>query len=117
MKSSILQKLEHLRDRYEEVGHLLSEPDAANDQERFRKLSKEYEVLETIARTFSAYEQAGADLAEAQLLAQDSDPDMRVMGEEAEAAARERQQQLQLELEILLLPRSEERRVGQACSF
>src|SRR5690606_36380923 len=104
MKSSILQKLEHLRDRYEEVGHLLSEPAAANDQERFRKLSEEYAELETIARTFSAYEQAGADLAEAQLLAQGSDADMRAMGEEEEEAARERLQQLQLELEILRLP-------------
>src|SRR5690606_11853243 len=70
-----------------------------------RRLSKEYTELETIARTFSAYEQAGADLTEAQLLAQDSDPDMRAMGEEEETSARERQQQLQLELEIQLLPK------------
>ena len=82
MKSSILQKLEHLRDRYEEVGHLLAEPDAANDQERFRRLSKEYAELETVAHTYTAYEQAQADIQEAMLLAQDADPDMRAMGEE-----------------------------------
>ena len=105
MKSSILQKLEHLRDRYEEVGHLLSEPDAANDQERFRRLSKEYAELETVAHTYNAYEQAQADIQEAMLLAQDSDPDMRAMGEEEVVAAKERLLQLQHELEILLLPK------------
>ena len=82
MKSSILSKIEYLRDRYEEVGHLLSEPDAASDQDRFRNLSKEYAELETIAHTYSAYEQVLADLEEAQLLAGDDDPDMRAMGEE-----------------------------------
>ncbi|MCT7360724.1 MAG: peptide chain release factor 1 [Thalassobium sp.] len=105
MKSSILNKLEHLRDRYEEVGHLLSEPDAANDQDRFRKLSKEYADLEVIAQTYSDYEQAGADLAEAKALAADPDPDMRAMGEEEEQAASERLEQLAAELEILLLPK------------
>ena len=105
MKSSILNKLEHLRDRYEEVGHLLSEPDAANDQDRFRKLSKEYADLEVIARTYSDYEQANADLAEAKALAADPDPDMRAMGEEEEQAASERLEQLAAELEILLLPK------------
>lgn len=105
MKSSILNKLEHLRDRYEEVGHLLSEPDAANDQDRFRKLSKEYADLENIAQTYGAYEQAQSDLEEAALLAKDSDPDMRAMGEEEEDAAKERLLQLQQELEILLLPK------------
>lgn len=105
MKSSILNKLEHLRDRYEEVGHLLSEPDAANDQDRFRKQSKEYADLEVIAQTYSDYEQAGADLAEAKALAADPDPDMRAMGEEEEQAASERLEQLAAELEILLLPK------------
>ncbi|MCA6063592.1 peptide chain release factor 1 [Thalassolituus marinus] len=105
MKSSILSKLEHLTDRYEEVGHLLSEPEAASNQDRFRSLSKEYAELETIAQTFSAYKQAESDLEEANLLAQDSDPDMRAMGEEEQESARERLQQLTRDIEILLLPK------------
>ncbi|MAS26434.1 MAG: peptide chain release factor 1 [Oceanospirillaceae bacterium] len=105
MKSSILTKLEHLRDRYEEVGHLLSEPDAASDQDRFRNLSKEYAELETIAQTYSAYEQALADMEEAELLAQDTDPDMREMGEEELESAKEKRDELEQQLEILLLPK------------
>lgn len=105
MKSSILTKLEHLRDRYEEVGHLLSEPDAANDQDRFRQLSKEYAELETIAAAYSAFEQAGADLEEARLLAEDSDPEMRAMGEEEAESAQQTLTELEHQLEILLLPK------------
>ncbi|MEN9465665.1 MAG: hypothetical protein RL217_1846 [Pseudomonadota bacterium] len=105
MKSSIQLKLENLRDRYEEVGHLLSEPDAANDQERFRNLSKEYAELEEVAQAYSAYEQAEADLKEAQVLAGDSDPDMRAMGEEEVDNAKARQAELETQLEILLLPK------------
>ncbi len=105
MKKSILEKIEHLRDRYEEVGHLLSEPDAANNQDRFRNLSKEYSELETIAHTYTAYEQCVADIEEAKLLTQDEDPDMRAMGEEELDVAKERQTELSGELEILLLPK------------
>ena len=104
MKSSIQLKLENLRDRYEEVGHLLSEPDAANDQERFRNLSKEYAELEEVALAYSAYEQAEADL-KAEQLAKDSDPDMRAMGEEEVENAKARQTELETQLEILLLPK------------
>ncbi len=105
MKKSILEKIEHLRDRYEEVGHLLSEPDAASNQDRFRNLSKEYAELETIAQTYTAYEQCAADIEEAKLLTQDEDADMRAMGEEELEVAKERQAELESELEILLLPK------------
>ncbi len=61
MKPSILQKLESLRDRYEEVGHLLSDPDVISDQDKFRNLSKEYAELEEVAKAYSDYEQAVSD--------------------------------------------------------
>ena len=80
MKTSIREKLQTLCDRYEEVGHLLSSADIIADQNRFRSLSKEYSELEDVAHAWSAFEQAEADRAEAELLAQDADPDMRDMG-------------------------------------
>src|SRR5690554_2285083 len=105
MKKSILEKIEQLRDRYEEVGHLLSEPDAANDQNRFRDLSKEYAELETIAQAYTAYEQCVEDIEEAKVLVEDTDPDMRAMGEEELEAAKARKAELEDEIEILLLPK------------
>ena len=105
MKPTIQFKLENLRDRYEEVGHLLSEPDAANDQDRFRNLSKEYAELESIAHAYTAFEKAEADLVEAKLLSEDSDPDMRAMGQEEIQTCQEEIERLEREIEILLLPK------------
>ncbi|MEK9713392.1 MAG: peptide chain release factor 1 [Thalassolituus sp.] len=105
MKSSILQKLESLRDRYEEVGHLLSDPEVIGNQDKFRTLSKEYAELEEVAQTYSEYEQAQSDKEEAETLAADSDPDMREMGQEELAAAKVRITELESQIEILLLPK------------
>tara|TARA_R110002167_G_scaffold2165_5_gene10895 strand:+ start:68624 stop:69709 length:1086 start_codon:yes stop_codon:yes gene_type:complete len=105
MKASILHKLESLSERYEEVGHLLSDPDVISDQNKFRQLSKEYSELERLAQTFGRYQQAQADLDEAEQLASDPDPDMRAMGEEEKQSAKEQLDALTGELEILLLPK------------
>ena len=105
MKDSILHKLEHLTDRYEEVGHLLSDPDVISDQNKFRALSKEYSELETIAQTFATYQGAQSDLEESLILCQDDDPDMKAMGEEEAGTARNTLEELTADLEILLLPK------------
>ncbi|MFK4753253.1 peptide chain release factor 1 [Oceanobacter antarcticus] len=105
MKASILHKLESLSERYEEVGRLLSDPDVISDQNKFRQLSKEYSELESLAQTFGRYQQAQADLDEAEQLASDPDPDMRAMGEEEKQSAKEQLDALTGELEILLLPK------------
>ena len=105
MKSSILHKLETLRDRYEEVGHLLSSPDIISDQDKFRNLSKEYSELEEVAAAYTDYEQAQADFNEAEVLASDEDPEMRAMGQDELQASKERMAELQATIEILLLPK------------
>ncbi|WP_301391323.1 peptide chain release factor 1, partial [Thalassolituus sp. UBA2107] len=105
MKPSILQKLESLRDRYEEVGHLLSDPDVISDQDKFRNLSKEYAELEEVAKAYSDYEQAVSDQEEAEVLASDDDPDMRAMGQEELDSAKVAIADLESRIEILLLPK------------
>lgn len=105
MKDSILAKLEHLQDRHEEIGHLLSSPDVMADQNRFRDLSKEYSELESVVDAFNRYQQAQSDLAEADALKKDEDEEMRAMGEEEYANAEANLSELTQELEILLLPK------------
>lgn len=105
MKPTILLKLEQLRERYEEIGYLLSSPEVINQQDRFRKLSKEYSDLEQLSQVFGCYLEAQDNLQEAQLLAQDSDPDMRAMGAEEVDVSKLALSDLQHQLEILLLPK------------
>ena len=92
MKPSILVKLETLVERYEEVQHLLGDPEIIGNQDKFRALSREYSQLEEVTQCFQAYQQAKEDLATAEEMANEDDPEMREMAQ-----------------------RSEERRVGKEC--
>jgi peptide chain release factor 1 len=105
MKTSIRNKLEKLADRHEEVAALLSDAATMADQNRFRDLSREYAELEPVVESFTAYLGALDDLAEAELMLDDSDADMREMAREEIAAAKARIDELEAQLQILLLPR------------
>ncbi|MET1312160.1 peptide chain release factor 1 [Vibrio parahaemolyticus] len=105
MKASILTKLETLVERYEEVQHLLGDPDVIGDQDKFRALSKEYSQLEEVTKCFQAYQQAQDDLAAAEEMAKEDDEEMREMAQEEIKDAKEAIEHLADELQILLLPK------------
>ena len=52
----MFDKLEDLIHHYEELMNLLSEPDVANDPERFRKLMKEQSDLAPIVEAYEGAE-------------------------------------------------------------
>ena len=105
MKSSILEKLDHLQERYIEVGALLSDSETIADQNRFRELSKEYAELEPVVKCYGDYRRVLDNLEEAKGLLKDSDADMRAMGQEELKAAETQREPLELELQKLLLPK------------
>ena len=105
MKDSLLNKLETLTDRHEELGALLSDSDVIADQNRFRDLSREYSELEDVVRCYTTYRQVEADLDEARVLLEDSDADVREMAEEELTEGESRREELELQLQKLLLPR------------
>ncbi len=105
MKASILAKLESLAERYEEVQHLLGTPEIISEQNKFRALSKEYAQLEEVIKCFTAFKQAKEDLAAAQEMANEDDPDMREMAQEEVAQAEQSIVALTDQLQILLLPK------------
>ncbi|GAM70923.1 peptide chain release factor 1 [Vibrio sp. JCM 19236] len=105
MKASILVKLETLVERYEEVQHLLGDPDVIGDQDKFRALSKEYSQLEEVTKCFQAYQQAQEDLEAAQEMANEDDPEMKEMAQEEIKDAKDNIEKLTDELQILLLPK------------
>jgi len=57
MKSSMRSRLEHLSRRLVDLDAILSEPDAANDMNQYRKLSRERAELEPVVNAFSAFEE------------------------------------------------------------
>ena len=58
----IFKKLEGVKDRFEEVGRLITEPDVISDMKRFVKLSKEYKELELIVRIYEEYKSILKDI-------------------------------------------------------
>ena len=105
MKASILSKLDHLAERYEEVGALLSDPDIISDQNKFRELSKEYAELEPLVKCYQDYQKVLESISDAKQLMKDPDPDMRAMAQEELKDGEAQQSELEVDLQTLLLPK------------
>jgi len=96
-------RLEQISHRLIEVDALLAEPDAANDMDRFRKLSRERAEIDPVVMLFRSYESTEADLQAAMDMS--SDPELREMAEEELKLAKARLEELQEQLQVQLLPR------------
>jgi len=105
VKASLLSKLETLSERHEEVSALLGDAEIISDQNRFRDLSREYSELETVVRCYSDYAQVKDDLAEAQVMLEEDDPELRQMAQDELDSGGKRLEVLERELQTLLLPR------------
>ena len=103
MKDSILNKLDGITDRYEELEGLMSQPDIINDQNKFRNLSQEYAQLEEVVKAHREYRQVINDIDAAREM--ESDPEMREMAAEEIALGTRRRDELELSLQKLLLPK------------
>ena len=105
MKPFVRDTLERQRLRLHELDALLSAPDATADMERFRKLTREHADTDAVVQPFLRYLQREADLAEAQAMAQDSDPEMAAMAQDEIPQAEADLAALDSELQTLLLPK------------
>jgi len=105
MKSSVVEKLQTLVERFEEVQALLGEASVISDQDRFRTLSKEYSQLEEVVKQFNAFQSAQDDIASSMEMLQEDDADMREMAQEELKEAKKLSEELESSLQILLLPK------------
>ncbi len=105
MKASILEKLQRLSERYEEVSALLAEAEVINNQNRFRELSKEFAELEPVVQGYARYQRLQDDMAEARQLLIDGDADMKAMARDELDACEAQLEPMTLELQKLLLPK------------
>ncbi|MFZ6045284.1 peptide chain release factor 1 [Pseudomonas sp. CR3202] len=105
MKASLLNKLDLLQDRYEELTALLGDAEVISDQGKFRAYSKEFAEVEPVILAFREFRKVQGDLEGAQALLKDSDPDLREMAEEEVAQAREQLVGLEDRLQRMLLPK------------
>ncbi|WP_374288680.1 peptide chain release factor 1 [Pseudomonas fluvialis] len=105
MKPSLLNKLATLQDRFEELTALLGDSEVIANQPQFRAYSREYAEVEPVVQAYRQLCKVQDDLAGAQALLKDSDPDLRVMAEEEVEQAKASLEELEDRLQRMLLPR------------
>ncbi len=102
----MFDKLEDILLRFEEIMNQLSEPDVANDTNRFRKLMKEQSDLAPIVEAYKEYKQAKQNIEDSlAMLEEENDEEMRELAKEELNESRGRVEELEKELKILLLPK------------
>lgn len=104
-QTTLLEKLESLVIRFEEIGKLITDPAVMADMKRYVKLNKEYRDLEKIAKARDEYKQVLDNINEAKnILEQESDPELKEMAHEELDAASMRLPELEEEIKLLLIP-------------
>jgi len=99
----VIDRLEQMEQRYDELSAQLSLPEVLNDREKYQQAGKALSDLETPVMKYRELKQIRQALAEArQMLA---DPDMKAMAEEEIASLAPREPVLEEEIKLLLLPR------------
>ncbi len=103
----MLDKLEKVEERFENVNEMLCDPDVVADMEKYKKLMREMKNLTPVVEKFREYKKTKETLDEAKLILEDSsqDKDFREMVEEEYAEAKENIAVIEEELKILLLPK------------
>lgn len=102
----MFDKLEDLLHHYEELMNTLSEPDVANDANRFKKLMKEQSDLAPIVETYLEYKKCKQNIEDSlALLEEESDEEMRELAKEELSESKGQLEELEGKLKILLLPK------------
>ncbi|MDR0427707.1 MAG: peptide chain release factor 1 [Dysgonamonadaceae bacterium] len=103
--TSLLEKLDVLVIRFEEIGKLITDPDVIADMKRYVKLNKEYRDLEKIVSARNEYEQVLTSIEEAKsILENESDNELREIAKDELEIATQRLPSLEEEIKLLLVP-------------
>jgi peptide chain release factor 1 len=104
----MLDKLEAIHNRFLYLEEQMADPSVIADQNRYRKVGKEYGQLREINEAYLAYKQLLANIETAENMRKDPDPEMRDMAELELAELTERREQMEEELKVMLIPKDPE---------
>ena len=101
---SLIDKLDGLEARFQEVSLLITDPSVIADMKRFVKLNREYRDLEPVVAARKEYIQLQKSIEEARKLLSENDPEMRQIAREELDSATARLPQLEEEIKQMLIP-------------
>ncbi len=102
----MIEKLEEIKARFEEVGQLIVQPGVVNDRKKFTELSKEYGNLEKVVRKYDEYRTALATQGHArEILETEKDAELRELAKMELDDMAPKVEALEQEIKELLTPR------------
>jgi peptide chain release factor 1 len=102
----MLDKLQALEDKYEDLSHSISDPEIINDQARWQKLIKEHASLEQIVENYRGYKEVLQGIEDSKaMLEDDNDREFEDMVKAELTELQNKKEALEDELKILLLPK------------
>ena len=105
----MLEKIQIVKQRFDEVSDLIIQPDIITDQKRYIQLNKEYKDLKKIVDKGEEYKTLLDNLAEAEeIIADGSDAEMVEMAKMQLEEAKEQLPDLEEEIKYLLIPKDPE---------
>ena len=104
MNPALRTRLDALRDRFEELTGLLSEPDAARDPTRYRGLAKEHAELRPLVDHYRRYRHALARIEEAREMLGEDEEELRALARQELVEAEAERDGVEQALRRLLIP-------------
>jgi peptide chain release factor 1 len=101
----MLDKLDGIKARFEQVGIALTNPEIINNQKEFGAYSKEYRSLEKIMQPYEEYRRVLADYSYAKEAQNGSDEEMRELAKMELPELEEKKDRLEKALTKLLIPK------------
>ncbi len=102
----MIEKLEEIKHRFEEVGQLIVQPDTVSDMKKFSQLSKEYKDLERVVKKYDEYRSILDGLKHAkEVLEEEKDSELRELAKMELDELAPKRDQLESELKELLMPK------------
>ena len=104
-ENTLLERLDGIEARFQEVSTLLSDPNVIADQKRYVTLTKEYKDLSALTKATDHYRHLLADIADGkEILDKDNDDDIRAMAKEQIDNATAQLPDAEQEIKLLLIP-------------
>jgi peptide chain release factor 1 len=102
----MIEKLTDIKNRFEEVGLLLVQPETVKDQKKFQQLSKEYRDLEKVVIKFDRYQAILDGIQNAkEILQKEKDPELRELAKMELEELEPKGDAMEAEIKELLMPK------------
>ena len=105
MHNSMLNKLDQLKKRIEEIESLLVDSETVKDIDKYTLLNKEFAELKPIVEKFEEYNQVIKSISEANEIIESGDNDLKPLAEEEIKKAEDKPEKFEKELKLMLLPK------------